>query len=77
MKYSRTYLGINFVSDTVTLSDKRMNDLMYIAFNSLHHSGELPSNKQVAISLMQHGVKAVEIVIDPNCKWQFKAEFLY
>jgi hypothetical protein len=77
MKYNRVFYGIKFVSDTVTLSDKRMSDLFAIAYNSLHYSGDMPGNKQISILLMQHGVKAVEIIVDPYCKWQFKAEFLY
>ena len=77
MKYNKTYLSTNFCSDTVNLSDKRIGDLFYIAFSGLHYSGDMPSNKGISLLLMQHGVKAVEIIIDPCFKWQFKAEFLY
>lgn len=77
MKYNRIYLNTRFASDTVNLSDKRPSDLFAIAYNSLGYSGELPINKQISVLLMQYGVKVVKIIIDPSCKLQFKAEFLY
>ena len=77
MRYNRACLGIQFVSDTVNLSDKRIGDLFYMAFSGLHYSGDVPSNREIALLLMQHEVKAVEIIVDPVFRYQFKAEFLY
>ena len=77
MKYNRTYLGMHFCSDTVNLSDKRISDLFYMAFSGLSYSGGVPGNKQISLLLIQHGIKAVEIIVDPCCKYQLKAEFLY
>lgn len=77
MKYNRTYMGINFCSDSVNLSEQRISDLFYIAFSGLHYSGDMPNNKSISMLLMQHGVKAVEIIVDPSFRYQFKAEFLY
>ena len=77
MEYNRIYLSTHSASDTVNLSDKRPSDLFAIAHNSLGCSSELPSNKEISILLRQHGVRVVEVIIDPCCKWQFKAEFLY
>jgi len=77
MKYNRIYLSTHFCSDTVNLSDKRIGDLFSIAFSGLNYSSEMPSNKEISLLLMQHGIKAVEIIVDPCFRWQFKAEFLY
>ena len=76
MKTKKTYSGITFYSNDYDVNKVRKTDLFYIAGLAYYgHNYELPDGKQLAHTMKINNITSIEILTDPNNKFQLIAKF--